>query len=221
MDLPTAARHLEAFVSGRLTERVADIERSLIGAGSQHVPAKLAEHAATPQSLAAAMRMKSAAAQIDVVIHALGIVLLAPRLLDPGESILSLSLGAGNTGREFDLETTHRVAEFKFIRWQGGSESIRQNALFKDFYLLAEHETPKRRFVYVLNTHHPLRFLNGGRSISSVLSRHVALSEEFSAKYGARFGRVRDYYAFRRDLVAVVDVEPQFDAILREAGVAG
>jgi hypothetical protein len=43
------------------------------------------------------------------------------------------------TGRSFDLETSYRVAvaEFKFIRWQGGPESIRQNQLFKDFYLLA------------------------------------------------------------------------------------
>ena len=43
------------------------------------------------------------------------------------------------TGRSFDLETSCRVAvaEFKFIRWQGDPESIRQNQLFKDFYLLA------------------------------------------------------------------------------------
>jgi hypothetical protein len=43
------------------------------------------------------------------------------------------------TGRSFDLETSYRVAvaELKFIRWQGGPESIRQNQLFKDFYLLA------------------------------------------------------------------------------------
>jgi hypothetical protein len=42
------------------------------------------------------------------------------------------------TGRSFDLETSDRVAvaEFKFIRWQGGPESIRQNQLFK-LYLLA------------------------------------------------------------------------------------
>jgi hypothetical protein len=32
-------------------------------------------------------------------------------------------IGAGYTGREFDLETNYRVAEFKFIHWRGGPEA--------------------------------------------------------------------------------------------------
>ena len=70
-----------------------------------------------------------------------------------------MSLGAGNTGRSFDQETDRRVAAFKFIRWQGGPESIRQNSVFKDFFLLAEHDTVKRRYLYVLGNHYPLKFL--------------------------------------------------------------
>jgi hypothetical protein len=32
-----------------------------------------------------------------------------------GEQVEKVSLGAGNSGREFDRETNYRVAEFKFV----------------------------------------------------------------------------------------------------------
>ena len=70
-----------------------------------------------------------------------------------------------------------RIAEFKFIHWRGGSEAIRQNGLFKDFYSLAEHETEKRKELYVLDCKYPLRFLRGGRALSSgVMHKSEALS---------------------------------------------
>jgi hypothetical protein len=94
--------------------------------------------------LGAAGLIKQLAGQINVVIHALGILLCLPHILRPGEVIDYVSLGAGNTGRAFDLETNDRIAEFKFIRWQGGQESIRQNALFKDFYEMANIRAGKR-----------------------------------------------------------------------------
>ena len=52
------------------------------------------------------------AGQVNVVIHALGILISLPYLLEDDEEIQSLSLGAGNTGRRYDLETDRRVAEF-------------------------------------------------------------------------------------------------------------
>jgi hypothetical protein len=112
----------------------------------------------------------------------------------------------GNTGRAFDLETNQRIAEFKFIRWQGGPEVIRQNALFKDFYLLAEHNSDKSKYLYVLGTEHPLKFFNGGRSLSSVLSRHVGLWNHFRKEFGDRYRTVRDYYGLRKDIVVIEDV---------------
>ena len=81
---------------------------------------------------------------------------MLPHILEPDERIEYVSLGAGNTGKAFDLETDRRNAEFKFINWRGGSEAIRENTLFKDFYLMAEHETHKLKFLYVLDTKHPL-----------------------------------------------------------------
>jgi hypothetical protein len=95
-----------------------------------------------------------------------------------------VSLGAGNTGKEFDLETNYRIAEFKFIHWRGGPESIRQNQLFKDFYLLSESRSEKRKYLYVIGREHPYDFLSGGRALSSVLSCNVKLLKQFEAKYG-------------------------------------
>jgi hypothetical protein len=140
------------------------------------------------------------------VIHALGILLCLPHILQNGESIEYVSLGAGNTGRAFDLETNQRIAEFKFIHWQGGPESIRQNALFKDFYEMAEHPTEKHKVLYVLGTKHVGKFFSGGRAISSVLSRHVRLKDEFAQKFGDRYVKVRDYYLPRKGWVAIEDV---------------
>jgi hypothetical protein len=117
-------------------------------------------------------------------------------------------LGAGNTGRAFDLETTLRVAEFKFIHWQGGAESIRQNSLFKDFYEMAEHETHKERYLYVLGTEHAVRFLSGGRALSSVLSRNETLRKNFTDKFGDRYRTVRDYYLDRKGRVVIQNISP-------------
>jgi hypothetical protein len=95
-----------------------------------------------------------------------------------------VSLGAGNTGRAFDLETNQRIAEFKFIHWQGGPESIRQNSLFKDFHEMAECETPKEKYLCVLGTEHGEKFFNGGRALSSVLKGNVTLRKKFTDKFG-------------------------------------
>ena len=85
----------------------------------------------------AARRVKAAAAQIDEVIHSVGILQSLPHILEHDEQVEYLSLGAGNTGKKFDLETKKLVAEFKFIDWQPKSNSIRETRIFKDFYGLA------------------------------------------------------------------------------------
>lgn len=146
------------------------------------------------------------AGQINVVVHALGILMALPAILEDGERVEDLSLGAGNTGHNFDLETNRRIAEFKFITWQGGSESIRQNALFVDLYHLAEAETDKLRELYVTDLVHPLKFLAGGRSMKSILSKHGYVAEEFFARYGDRYLVARDYWYDAKDRVALVDV---------------
>jgi hypothetical protein len=146
--------------------------------------------------LSAAAEMKRLAGQINVTIHALGIILCLPHILEPGEVVESVSLGADNTGRHFDPEMNYRVAEFKFIRWRGGAELIRQNGIFKDYLLLADYETSKRKYLYLLGLEHALKFFRGGRAISIILSRDN------------RLRTVREYFAVHGGDVMIEDVCP-------------
>lgn len=208
VELTEAINALQAFCGPDLTQTIEQIEASLQNTTADTCGAALAACGTKAEVLSAAGLIKRIAGQIHVVIHALGILLSLPRILQPGEVIEYVSLGAGNTGRAFDLETNQRIAEFKFIRWQGGSEVIRQNALFKDFYEMAEYPTQKQRFLYVLGTEFPEKFFNAGRAISSVLSRHVRLRDQFAAKFGSQYPTVRDYYLPRKALVIIQDVSP-------------
>ena len=208
MNLDEAEELLQNFSGVDLTAKMARIESDLRGVTQGECAAALSSAGAKHEALVAAATIKQLAGQIDVAIHALGILRCLPHILAPGEKVEYASLGAGNTGREFDLETNHRIAEFKFIHWQGGSETIRQNALFKDFFLLADSETSKRKYLYVLDTEHPLRFMNGRRALDSVLIQHTNLKTRFHIKFNDRYQRVREYYADYKDAVAIEDVSP-------------
>jgi hypothetical protein len=214
MQLERSIAAFQRFCGSDLTGTLARIEAAVRGGSAARLEEALVSFGASENALTSAGQLKRAVGQLNVVIHALGILLCLPKILEPDEIVAYVSLGAGNTGRRFDLETDRRVGEFKFIRWQGGAETIRQNVLFKDFYLLAEHDTPKRKYLYVLGTHHPLKFLNGGRALSSVLSRNVTLYREFQAKYGDRYRTVRQYYEPRQAAVLIEDVSPWLSGLL-------
>lgn len=213
---------LEAFRGPDLTQTIYRVEQSLKGVSARNYAAVLTSSGAKAEVLAAASLIKQLAAQINVVVHTLGILLCLPHILRDGEVIEYVSLGAGNTGREFDLETNLRIAEFKFIRWQGGSETIRQNSLFKDFYEMAEYETRKQKYLYVIGTEHGKKFLNGGRALSSVL-KTATLRNRFDQKFGNQYRTVRDYYLPRKGLVVIQDVSlfvPELVAVAAEASEA-
>jgi hypothetical protein len=147
-------------------------------------------------------------------VHAVGILISLPHILESEERIQYLSLAAGNTGRPFDLETDQRIAEFKSIDWKGGPESIRQNSLFKDFFDLAEYDTQKKRFLYVVGLEHPMKFFNGGRACSSVMSKNRPLWERYSLKY-AKFVRVQAFYEHKKGAVNIVDLASIVPAFAR------
>ncbi len=115
-------RLLSRFTGADLTQTLGRIEGSVRGVTAEDCSAFLEEAGAGREVLSAAAEMKRLAGQINVTIHALGVLLCLPHILEPAERVEYVSLGAGNTGRKFDLETNHRVAEFKFIRWRGGTE---------------------------------------------------------------------------------------------------
>ncbi len=208
MNVSEAIQAIEQFQGNSLTASLAEIEGRIAGFYSAHLSKFCASRQIDESFIASALAVKGIAGQINVIIHASGILCALPKLLKDSEVVESVSLGAGNTGRQFDLQTNQRVAEFKFIDWQGGAESIRQNGIFKDFFAFAEHETDKEKYLYVVGTHYPLRFFGGGRALTSVLSKQPDIAEQVREKYGDTVRVVRDYYALHENEVQICDVSP-------------
>lgn len=190
-----------------LTATIREIEASLTGKQRRAAERTIANNDIDEAVLKGALKIKDLAGQIHVVIHAVGILVVLPHILERDERIESVSLGAGNTGREHDLVTDRRIAEFKFIQWRGGAESIRQNSLFIDLFNLASANTSKRRCMYVVDRKHPDRFLANRRALSSVLSRNAAASARFKALHGEQFKTVADYADYIKDRVEIVDLQ--------------
>lgn len=209
-------RVLAQFTGVDLTETLGRLEDGARGVTAADCDSFIEKARAGRKALAAAAELKRIAGQINVTIHALGILRCLPHILEPGETVKYVSLGAGNTGRQFDLETNLRVAEFKFIRWRGGSEAIRQNSTFKDFYLLAEHPTSRRKDLYLLGTEHARKFFKGGRALRSVLSRDQKLRRMFFERFGERFQTVGDYYAAHGGEVKIQDMSPWVSELVEE-----
>ena len=191
------------------TNVIRQIERELPQLSREHGPLKdyLAQASVSPRTLSAALSLKQIASQVNVMIHALGILITLPYILEEDEIIGSISLGAGNTGKKFDLITDRRVAEFKFIQWRGGAESIRQNSVFKDFLNLLWDKSGKRKQLFLNGTAQALSFLQGGRAIPSVLSRNVRLKMQFENRYGTQFEVVSDFYRKYKDKVEIIDLK--------------
>lgn len=206
ISISDAAQQVQQFENGNLGQQIALLEQKLLGANKFSCERYFDEMHITPPLLNSAFAIKRLAGQINVIVHAVGIMLSLPYILQEGEIIQCLSLGAGNTGKPFDLETNFRIAEFKFTHWRGGPESIRENQIFKDFYLLAEYDSTKDKTLYVVDDKYPLKFFDSGRSLSSIMSRNNKLWNEFQSRYGNRFSTVRDYYDFRKSNVRLSDL---------------
>ncbi|HEY2082234.1 MAG TPA: hypothetical protein VGI88_05575 [Verrucomicrobiae bacterium] len=188
---------VSALENGIHGQRRGDIEKFLI---TKNIGSDLFE---------SALYIKRHFGQIDEVIHATGILLALPKILLPDEEISGLSLAAGNTGHQFDLETTHRVAEFTFISWRGGPEVIRQNKIFKDFFFLAEEPTSKRKELWVLGTEMPLKFFRSRRSVKAILKNNAKLSRRFEQIYPQNpFETVVEYYKKKSESVSICDLRP-------------
>lgn len=205
-DYNRAINKLVKFQGLSLTERLRIIEEELKGKNSKDMKSKNRKNKISRSLLDSALTVKGAISQLNVIIHAVGILLSLSYILLKNEKILYLSLGAGNTGKNFDLETNKKVAEFKFINWQNKSNTIRENSLFIDFYNLAEYKTKKRKVLYVLELERPKIFFQGNRAISSVLSKNVKIKREFDKKFGNKYKRVSDYYNYRKNSVDIVDL---------------
>ncbi len=206
MGIDQAIEAIGLFQGASLTGSLSEIERDIVGLGIKEVEEFCGSHGIDNSLMTSALAIKKIAGEINLVIHAAGILRSLQSILEPGELVESVSLGAGNTGRKFDLETNRRVAEYKFIDWRGGAEAIRQNGVFRDFFVLAEYETDKKKYLYLVGTEIPMKFLKGGRALTSVLSRHPGILSRIHEKYGNGIQRVSDYYDLKKDEVHVCDV---------------
>ena len=172
-NLNHALKILEDLVSNNnITNIITQTEIALNDKTKEGVVSFLQKRNNESSILKSALRIKKITGQINIIIHAWGILISLPHILKKDEKIISLSLGAGNTGKDFDLETDQRVAEFKFIEWQGGPEAMRKKSLFKDFFYLVERGDDKKRYLYLLNTEIPLTFFHSRTAISSLVSRN-------------------------------------------------
>jgi hypothetical protein len=201
-----AVNNIQDFTQDSLRHRIIELERRFSNLSNLESFDLASELKIDGNLFESTLVLKGLAGQINEIVHAVGIVTLLPHILSDNEVIKSLSLAAGNTGRPFDLETNFRIAEFKFIQWREKADSMRQNNLFKDFYSLAEFDTQKQRFLYVVGSRMPLKFMNSNRAIQSILSTNTKLKQAFDLKYGDSFATVQEYFNFRKNLVTIEDI---------------
>ncbi len=158
---------------------IQNIEGILCKNGIEDIEKVLNDHQITLESFGEKKKIKAESAKIDTYIHAYGILLALPEILkeNKDEKICSLSLGAGNTGKDFDVETTHRVAEFKFSKWNEKTNSGRQDAIFKDFIKLLIYKSTNENIKKEIYCYSAKKvecfFEKSGRKIKSVLSNSI------------------------------------------------
>lgn len=205
--LDAAYEIINRFRTASLRTRISHLEDDLRGTTRKTFQDYVQRNDIQKEQLIAALLLKRASSQVNEIVHALGILLALPYILEEEERIEYVSLAAGNTGRPFDLETSTRIAEFKFTDWKGGPEAIRQNQLFKDFYLLADYDTTKRKQLYFLGSTIPHKFFEGNRALSSVFSRSNKLWTIFQGQFGEQYATVSDYFREHKHKVELVNLE--------------
>jgi hypothetical protein len=211
-----AIARLQEFVGAEPPRaRIGQLERELVNADTERLASILGRERIDDDVLRAALLVKQLAGEVNVVVHAVGILLALPYILVRGEQVLEASLGTGTGGRTYDLSTTQRIAEFKFTRWRG-HDSVRQRELFADFVNLAEAPSDGRlRQLYVAGASKPLTFLRTSRrQLTSVCERRPEVLARIRRDGGESFQTVSDYVAARTGRVEIVDLEAILPAYL-------
>ena len=192
---------------GGLGRRIAALEIDLAGKKRDTAAAIVAAHGLTPATFSASLLVREELGKLSDLIHATGIALALPHLLEPSEVLKTPSLAAGNDpGRLYDIETNVRAAEFKFARWTNGGNGGREKDLFNDVVLLAQAPKSLRAEVYVRGPR-PARFLAGRASARKQLKRSQAVLAVFDAQVGDPEITVAAYVSAYAGRVRVIDLE--------------
>ncbi len=208
LDLELVPRLLSLLTREPLTSRIAAVEHDLVGRdpGSLADVAGLAE--LSVQTAQAAIQVRSALGRLSDVIHASVICSVIPRIMRDEERItVRPSLAAGNdASRPYDLETTHRIAEFKVAIWQG-RDTMRKRMLVADYVSLAMDQRPLDKELYVVGPR-PAQFLRSSRAtIQWALQRSAqGLRDRFEARYGPAPVPIKDFASGPGADVRVIDL---------------
>lgn len=191
-----------------LTAAIASLERDLVvGRPAGEVGDMAAARGISPALMVAAQTTCESLGRLNDLIHAAGIVLALPHLLEDGETIaVRPSLAAGNDPRRrFDLETDRRVAEFKLARWRG-ADAMRKRQTFKDLVMLAPDRTGRRAELFVVGPE-PARFLRTSRATAAwALDRTPHARRMFEDSFGTLELSVAQFTERYADHVRIVDL---------------
>ncbi|MFC8385981.1 hypothetical protein [Nocardia sp. NPDC057272] len=174
-----------------LTAHLAAAEADFQGAGSTTSHEVTTRYGFSDDLLDAALAVRAHVGRLNDVIHATVIARVLPALLEDGEVVVQRpSLGAGNDpSRPFDLETDHRIAEFKVAQWKG-ADTMRKRGVVADLVHLALDESGRRAQLFVVGAL-PIRFLTTSKStIAWALARS---SPHTRARFEQRFGPATDF----------------------------
>src|SRR3990172_8015278 len=89
ISLTEAASALQDFEKGDLGERIGAMEAILKGADASRLEAAFPHLGSGNRLLEAALTLKAPAGQVNVLIHAIGILLAIPKILSQGEQVIS------------------------------------------------------------------------------------------------------------------------------------
>ncbi|MDQ0834305.1 hypothetical protein QF032_006149 [Streptomyces achromogenes] len=190
-----------------LTAAIATLERDLASRPAREVGDLAATRGISPELMVAALTVRDSLGRLNDLIHAAGIVLALPHLLEDGEEIaVRPSLAAGNDPhRPFDLETDRRVAEFKLARWRG-ADATRKRQTFKDLVTLAADRPGRRAELFVVGPE-PGHFLRTSRATAAwALDRTRHARRVFEESFGSLDVSVARFTAHHAGHVRVTDL---------------
>ncbi len=190
-----------------LTPALALLEQRLEGADASSVGRVAEEGHVAPELLASALTVRESLGRINDLIHACGILLVLPHILQEGERItVRPSLGAGNDpSRPYDLETDQRIAEFKLARWRG-ADAARKRQTFKDLVMLAADTSGRRAELFVIGPE-PSRFLTTSISTAAwALDRSPGALRTFTTAFGAPSMSVAQFTTTHAAHVQITDL---------------
>ncbi|MFC5179476.1 hypothetical protein [Nocardioides taihuensis] len=205
---------------GRLKGVVAELEHELASASGAEVSQATEEVGMGGEPgialFTAAVQTRQRLGRLSDLIHATGIALMLPALLEPDERLTNRpSLAAGNDpSRPFDVETDRRIMEFKFGVWQPGSNADRKRGVFHDLLHLAADPSGRRPELYVVGPQAEKFLLGTTSKVAWALNRQAEKSRQlFEERFGSVDIPIPEFTRGPAAHVQIVDLEQRLPVL--------